>query len=360
MKQKRFAAVLISFILLTGLSVMATAPVVEKVSSSSHPAIPSGLKQSCKCGPNTLEQCPTCPVIKWNGYTYWAYSFIDNRYAMSIVAYDASGKMVKRVDKNGARYVWKITIDEAGQKVTLWGQANKTIGLSFKELMVPPEVVGVNPSSHPAIPSGLKTACLKGPDTLDSCTAYPVVKWNGYTYWPYSFIDNRDAMAIVAYDSAGKMVKRLDKNGARYIYKITVDDAAQKVTFWGQANKTIVLSFKELIVPPAVVGVKPSSHPAIPSGLKTSCSKGPDTLDSCTAYPVVKWNGYTYWAYSFIDNRYAMAIVAYNSAGKMIKRWDKKGARYIYKITVDEKAQKVTFWGQSNKTVTMTFSEFLL
>ena len=45
-------------------------------------------------------------------------------------------------------------------------------------------VVAQFPSTdHPAIPSGLKVTCLKGPDTLDPCDTYPVIEWHGYTYW---------------------------------------------------------------------------------------------------------------------------------------------------------------------------------
>ena len=69
-------------------------PVEGKVPSEVHPAIPAGLKVTCMLGPDKLEPSPTCPVIEWNGYTYWAYSYIDNRYAMNIVAYDEKGNVV--------------------------------------------------------------------------------------------------------------------------------------------------------------------------------------------------------------------------------------------------------------------------
>ena len=111
-----------------------------------------------------------------------------------------------------------------------------------------PSVVSVPPGSHPAIPTGLKAACLKDPGKLDPCTAYPVLKYKGYTYWAYSYIDNRVAMNITAYDSSGKVAKQWAKSGARYLYKITVDDKAKTVTFWGQSNANIVVSWKELDV----------------------------------------------------------------------------------------------------------------
>ena len=32
---------------------------------------------------------PTCPVLQYNGYTYWAWSDNQNAVAMVIVAYDS-------------------------------------------------------------------------------------------------------------------------------------------------------------------------------------------------------------------------------------------------------------------------------
>ena len=56
-------------------------------------------------------------------------------------------------------------------------------------------------------------------------------------------------MTIVAYDAAGKAVKKWYKTGARYVERITVDTGAKTVTFWGQANRKIVMKWKELRVP---------------------------------------------------------------------------------------------------------------
>ena len=110
-------------------------PVVEHVPSSSHPAIPSGLKVTCMKGPDILESSSTCPVLKWGEYTYWAYSYIDNRFAMNIVAYDSAGRVVQQWEKPGARYVWAIDVNETAKTVTFRGQANRTIEIGFKELL---------------------------------------------------------------------------------------------------------------------------------------------------------------------------------------------------------------------------------
>ena len=365
MRNKHFVVIMIGFMLIMGTTFGQYAhasgliPLVQEVTSSSHPAIPSGLKVTCLRGPDTLDPCTTCPVIQWADRTYWAYSYIDNRVGMAIVAYDTkTTTLLQTWEKTGARYVYKITVDNAAQTVTFWGQSNKTIVMTWKELFPPPMVKEVPSSSPPPVPSGLKVTCMKGPDALDPCTTCPVIQWCEYTYWAYSYIDNRYGMAIVAYDRGNNMVQEWEKTGARYVYKITVDNAAQTVTFWGQSNNTIVVPWKELFPPSPVVKTVPSSsHPAVPSGLKVTCLNGPDTLDPCPTCPVLQWCNYTYWAYSYIDNRVAMDLVGYDLDGTLKEQYSKNGARYLWKIDVDNAAKTVTLWGQANQKIVMNWKE---
>jgi hypothetical protein len=113
-----------------------TAPTVANVPSGSHPPVPQDLKVACMQGANTLSASATCPVLQWNGLTYWAYSYLDNRVAMAIVAYSSSGNLVKRWDRSGGRYVWKTTSDPTKKTVTFAGQANGTVTFSWSELAV--------------------------------------------------------------------------------------------------------------------------------------------------------------------------------------------------------------------------------
>lgn len=96
-----------------------------------------------------------------------------------------------------------------------------------------------------------------------------------------------------------------------------------------------------------VAQVPYKAHPDIPADLKL-------TGDPC---PVIKSNGYTYWAYSYRDNRVGIAIVAYDIAGNQIKRWDKSGARYITSITSNPVTNQVIFTGQSNQKITVSWDE---
>lgn len=117
-------------------------------------------------------------------------------------------------------------------------------------------VVGTIPAaSAPPVPSGLVVTCFVGPNTLTSSPTCPVLLRNGYVYWAYSYSDNRDGMAIVAYDqSTGALVKRWDQRGARYVWQITSNPAAQNVVFSGQSNLTITMSWNALYLPPPAKG----------------------------------------------------------------------------------------------------------
>ena len=124
-----------SFALAAALSSQAlaqAAPTVVNVPEKSSPVPESGLKVTCMEGPNVLVPSQTCPVIKYKGYTFWAYSFEDNRVAMALVRYGSDGKMQALQNLPGARYVWKITIDPKTKMATLWGQSNKTVSAPFK------------------------------------------------------------------------------------------------------------------------------------------------------------------------------------------------------------------------------------
>ena len=225
-----------------------------------------------------------------------------------------------------------------------------------------PSVVQFPAADTPIVPPGLKVTCLTNPDSLTSNSACPVIVWNEYVYWVYSFIDNRDAMSIMAYTEDGTMVKRWDKPGARYITKISVDQNAKTITLIGQSKKTIVVKWDELYLPiPPEAGKVPSSvHPAIPAGSDMVCMQSTDVVGKMDTCFVLQWRDYTYWAYSYIDNRVAMNIVAYDLKGTIVKQWSMPGARYLYKITVDPAAQTVTFWGQVNQSITMKWIDLMI
>lgn len=119
------------------------APVIDTAPASQAPAAPPGLRTSYYVGPDG-GQSNVAPIIRWMGYTYWVYGTVINDWTLHLIAYDAAGNPVKRIDKGdpqrttGARYLWRITSQSEQQTVTLYGQAWKTLVCTWDELAVTP------------------------------------------------------------------------------------------------------------------------------------------------------------------------------------------------------------------------------
>jgi hypothetical protein len=112
-------------------------PTVLSLPRTSAPGMPSSeLKLSCPPGPDSLAVGTNCPVLQWSGYLYWIFTRNDNALAMRLVGYDADQQIVFDREWNGARYPWSISVDAAAQTVTLHGQANQTITLSWDDLSI--------------------------------------------------------------------------------------------------------------------------------------------------------------------------------------------------------------------------------
>jgi hypothetical protein len=97
-------------------------------------------------------------------------------------------------------------------------------------------------------PDGLKVTALQGPNVLQSAASCPVLGVGGFTLWPFSYYDNRVSFGMVMYDLRWKVVNQVEKQGARYIYKITLSGSGSNgsVTFWGQADQSVTMSLDEI------------------------------------------------------------------------------------------------------------------
>ena len=111
-----------------------SAPTIALVPANKPPPVPCGMKVTCVKGPYSVDSSPTCPVINYLGHTTWAFSFIDNRVAYGVVTYDASNNVLANNTQNGARYVYKITVDASARTVTIWGQADAKVTLPWSAL----------------------------------------------------------------------------------------------------------------------------------------------------------------------------------------------------------------------------------
>lgn len=224
-----------------------SAPQIAVVPATSNPPVPGGQKVTCLIGPNTLQSSPTCPVIQRGGVTTWAYSFIDNRVSYGIVSYDQAGNVLRNVEYPGARYVYNMTVNPSNQTVSVWGQGNAKVDVAWSSLpTAAPQVALVPANAPPPVPGGLKVTCLKGPNTLESSPTCPVVQYNGHTTWAFSFIDNRVAYGVVTYGANNQVLANNTQDGARYVYKITVDSTAKTVSFWGQGDAKVTVPWSAL------------------------------------------------------------------------------------------------------------------
>lgn len=109
-------------------------PVVERIAQADVAEIPEGLKMSCFDAGDTFSSDGNCPVLKWKGISYWAFSHLDNRLGMTVVAFNEANEIVNQWEKTGARYLWKIEVDKLEEKITLFGQGDRTILFTWDEL----------------------------------------------------------------------------------------------------------------------------------------------------------------------------------------------------------------------------------
>ena len=98
--------------------------------------IPNGMKVTALADPNTTQSAPTCPVLSVGGFTLWPFSYVDNRVSFGMVMYDPMWKVVNTVEKQGARYIYKISLSGSGGSgsVTFSGQANQSVTMSLDEI----------------------------------------------------------------------------------------------------------------------------------------------------------------------------------------------------------------------------------
>ncbi len=115
-------------------------------------------------------------------------------------------------------------------------------------------VAGTGDASNFPAPSGTKVAtnrCLPGPEGCNpngpQVSAYPVLLYNGFTYWPLSYEDNRVSFAIVITSgSTLSIVGQFEAPGSRYIDSIQVSSGTETVNFVGQSFDGASVSWSEL------------------------------------------------------------------------------------------------------------------
>ncbi|MFD2330887.1 InlB B-repeat-containing protein [Cohnella sp. GCM10020058] len=102
-----------------------------------------------------------CPMIQWGVYTIRANSYENNRIALNIKTYDASGTVVQDLEKAGARYLSRIEMDAAARTFTFWGQDDKTITMGWDEFLSASSSAGLK-TSDLAVGTHTITAAFPG------------------------------------------------------------------------------------------------------------------------------------------------------------------------------------------------------
>lgn len=136
------ASLIVSFLSLLSPAFAQYPPEVTAVPLASHGPLPPGTKVTCIPNPNTGAASATCPIVKINGYSYWALSYQDNRVSFAIAAYDQSGRLTRVWERPGARYIWKIDLDNDKQTVSFVGQSASSIVMTWTDL-----AIGVEPGA---------------------------------------------------------------------------------------------------------------------------------------------------------------------------------------------------------------------
>jgi hypothetical protein len=252
-------------------------PVAVQVPFASAPAnLPAGAHARCLVSGTTTDSSDTCWVVMWGRWTYWPLSYDDNRFSILLAPYDADGVPAPGgawpMEFKGARYPWLITVDDSAETVTFDGQGTATILVAWDDLRIDqpiahvdggagpvdaaafpdPIAVLVGLSSAPTPPDGAQVSCVANDhDTAQTSTCW-VVKWGSWTYWIFSYIDNRESFMIAPYDSDDVIAPAAgwpkEEMGARYLWAISVDGTARTVTLSGQAARSVTVSWDDLRV----------------------------------------------------------------------------------------------------------------
>ena len=99
------------------------------------PSIPAGLQTACINAPTDgAPASKTCPVIYYGPYKTWIFSYADNRTSFALVTFDATGRIVRNLEANGARYIFDVFSDDRGQKLTLVGQSKNSVVINWADL----------------------------------------------------------------------------------------------------------------------------------------------------------------------------------------------------------------------------------
>lgn len=221
------------------MSIFSGNPILHRVKVNEIKNIPQGLKS------NGLSEGET-DVLKWGAYTIVSFSYHDNRMATELVLYDEDWSLVQSWTYEGVRYIESIELDAYKEMIKFTGQSDLSFDVSYKSLtQFTPKVNLVESNTVRDIPSGMKLTSIK--DGTTEIGKAPTMTIGDFTYYAFSFDDNRMSTALCAYDQEGKLVNQFAVMGPRYAYEMNANNDTQEVTIMGQAGHQTVVSYEDLV-----------------------------------------------------------------------------------------------------------------
>lgn len=114
-----------------------------------------------------------------------------------------------------------------------------------------PTVTSLPVAPGPGIPAGLVAKCWSGGGVAATVSKNcPVIRTNGINYWPLSYLDGRNSLAIAGYDNNGKLVSLVEKPGTAKPWGIYTVYPSNSVSFQGANNVVVTMTYAELTTPP--------------------------------------------------------------------------------------------------------------
>ena len=187
----------------------------------------------------------------------------------------------------------RVSADPRKRAGLAWFATLALIGSLIVALVLPstaaagfsdPTVVEV-PNTGFAI-SDAHMECNEGPSDLTDSSTCPVLQWNGYTYWPMTYDDNRFSFALIAFDELGNQAARWELPGSRYVVDMTVDTTAGTLTIFGQLNfgvDSVVVNLADIYLAPLAPSITAPANVTVPND--------PDQAGATVSYPAPATTG---------------------------------------------------------------------
>lgn len=109
-------------------------PRIESRNVGAAPTAPAGTVTMCYTDASGATTAATCPIIRWNNITYWAFEYIDGRNALNFVAYNEDQEIISQSERVGTRQLWQINVNANEQTVTLLGIGSSQIVIPWSQL----------------------------------------------------------------------------------------------------------------------------------------------------------------------------------------------------------------------------------